>query len=81
MAEVVDMTSTASPIPEEKDKTEGNGAQSPKAGRKSKFAAQENLIITQEVAAAEAHLAPYGETHMRFEKSAEATKANPNFTP
>ena len=75
------MTSTASPDPEGKDKTKGNGGRPPKAGRISKFTPQEDLIITQEVAAAAAHLAPHGKIHTRFEKAAEAAKANPNFTP
>ena len=66
MAEVVDMASTASPVPEEKDKTKVNGARPPKAGRKTKFTPQEDLIITHEVSAPEAHLAPHGETHTRF---------------
>ena len=66
IADVIDMTSTASPDSEEKDKTKDNGGRPPKAGRKSKFTPQEDLIITQEVAAAAAHLAPHGEIHTRF---------------
>ena len=72
MADVVDMTSTASPVSEKKDKNKSNGARTRKAGHKSKFTLQEDLIITQEVAAAKAHLSPHGETHTRFVKAAEA---------
>lgn len=57
----------------------GNGTTTPKPGRKSKFTTTEDLIIAQEVAAAEAHVSPHGETLTRFEKSAEKANLNPNF--
>ena len=50
-----------------------------KPGRKSKFTASQDLIIAQEVAAAEAHVAPHGETLSRFEKASKMANENPNF--
>ena len=50
-----------------------------KPGRKSKFTASQDLIIAQEVAAAEAHVAHHGETLSRFEKASKMANENPNF--
>lgn len=50
-----------------------------KPGRKSNFTTPKDLTIAQEVAAAEAHVAPYGKTLYRFEQAAEKANSNPNF--
>lgn len=50
-----------------------------KAGRKSKFTGEEDLVIAQEVFAADAHVAPHGETLTRFEMAARKANENPQF--
>eukprot|EP00171_Calliarthron_tuberculosum_P003809 IDg3809t1 len=41
-----------------------------KSSRRSKLSIADNIIIAQEVAAAEVHVASHGETQSRFEKKA-----------
>jgi hypothetical protein len=45
-------------------------------GRRSRFTAEEDLIIVREVAAAKAHVAPYGDIRARFEIAAARASEN-----
>ena len=49
-------------------------------GKKSRYTAAQDLVIAREVAAANAHTPPYGETRKRFEEAAAKVNSNPAFS-
>ena len=55
-------------------------ATSGKRGRRSKYTAEEDLIILREVAATKAYIAPYGRTLELFQTAAEKVNGNEKFT-
>jgi len=52
----------------------------PRAGRRTAYSDEQDIAIVREVAAAEAHIAGFGETRKRFEKAAGLLGENPLFT-
>ena len=48
-------------------------------GRRPKFTAEEDLILVREVAAAHAHVAPYGDIRTRFAAAAHCANSNADF--
>ena len=58
----------------------GASAMSGKRGRRSKYTAEEDLIILREVAATKAHIAPYGRTLELFQTAAKKVNGNAKFT-
>ena len=64
----------------EKCLEEGASAMSSKRGRRSKYSAEEDLIILREIAATKAKISPCGKTLEFFLTAAEKVNGNAKFT-
>lgn len=72
MAEVISTTLQANSV-------SGSTKPASRPGRKSNFTFTKDLIIAQEVSAAEADVAPHGKTFFSSDTAAYKAKQNPNF--
>lgn len=75
----VEEVATVNPSANIMESNASNVIPNTKAGRHSKFNAEQDIAIVREVAAAEAHLSSYGETRRRFNLVAEKLKDCPLF--